>query len=234
MTRKTKLAIIIPCYNEEISLPYVLEEIKKINFPDKDVEVIVINDCSTDKTIQVAQAHAITLINLPVNLGIGGAMQTGYMYASKNNFDIAIQLDGDGQHQPDDIIHLINTYHEGETDVIIGSRFLNNEGFQSSILRRIGIKFFYRINYFLTGNRIYDSTSGFRLLNKRAIELAAHNYPDEYPEPESLILFAKKGLRIKEVAVIMRARMGGTSSINSIYYCFKVTLSMIFSYIKSN
>ncbi|WP_298391203.1 glycosyltransferase family 2 protein, partial [Hydrotalea sp.] len=172
----------------------------------------------------------------PMNLGIGGAVQTGIQYAYRNNYHYAIQLDGDGQHPPHQVPVLLAAQKQHNADVVIGSRFLGNgDGFQSSFIRRLGIRYFHWLNRIFTGNRIFDSTSGFRLLNQKAIALAAANYPDEYPEPESLILFAKAGCTIVEVSVKMRERQGGASSIGktaSVYYSLKVSLSMFFTFIR--
>jgi len=236
-TMPKKVLIIIPCYNEENSLPLVLTELGNIIMPDDyAMSIAVINDCSKDNTATVAKQYNVILLDLPMNLGIGGAVQTGIKYAMNNNFDIAIQLDGDGQHPPGEIIKLLNAHQSFGADIIIGSRFIDNEGFQSSLVRRMGIRYFYRLNKIFTGNNIFDSTSGFRLLNKRTIAIAANNYPDDYPEPESLVIFAKAGLSIKEVPVNMRARLGGVSSINhsaSLFYTLKVSIGMLFSFIRN-
>jgi len=162
-------------------------------------------------------------------------MQTGYKYALKNNYQIAIQMDGDGQHPPSELQKIFEGYNTSNPNVLIGSRFIENQGFQSSFLRRFGIKYFHWLNKILTGNSIYDITSGFRLYDIKSIKLVASRYPDEYPEPESLILFAKEKLLVKEVPVIMRERQGGVSSITSfsqLYYMVKVSLAMIFSKIR--
>jgi glycosyltransferase involved in cell wall biosynthesis len=231
-----KVLIVIPCYNEEASLPSLLPELKRTALPDGyTMEIAVINDCSKDNSVAVARQHGATVIDLPVNLGIGGAVQTGIRYARENDFDLAIQLDGDGQHPPKELPKLIGYHLETGANVVIGSRFLEKEGFQSSFARRLGIKYFHWVNRLMTGLHIYDSTSGFRLFDRKAIELAATNYPDEYPEPESLVVFSKAGLKIAEVAVVMAARQGGQSSIRSfgsLYYCFKVSLAMLFSFIR--
>ena len=231
-----KVLIVIPCYNEEAALPLLLNELKQLIVPETyQLTPLVINDCSKDRTIEVAKKHGVKVLDLVNNLGIGGAVQSGFKYANDNNFDIAIQMDGDGQHPPSEIIKQLNTYEAEGADVVIGSRFIQNEGFQSSFMRRMGIKYFFNLNRLLTGNRIYDSTSGFRLLGRRAIELAARNYPDDYPEPESLIIFSRAGLKIVETPVVMSHRLGGVSSIgnvSSIYYCIKVTISMLFSFIR--
>ncbi|HEX3385449.1 MAG TPA: glycosyltransferase family 2 protein, partial [Mucilaginibacter sp.] len=199
------------------------------------LEALIVNDCSKDNTSAVAKKHKATVIDLPVNLGIGGAVQTGILYARENDFDMAIQLDGDGQHPPKELPKLINHHIETGANIVIGSRFLEKEGFQSSFARRMGIKYFHWVNRLMTGAQIYDSTSGFRLFDRKAIALASVNYPDEYPEPESLIVFSKAGLKIAEVPVIMAERQGGQSSIRhfgSLYYCFKVSLAMFFSFIR--
>lgn len=231
-----KVLIIIPCYNEQEALPILLNDLKnKIAMFSYHITPIVINDCSKDKTSEVAHQHNVKVLDLPNNLGIGGAVQTGLKYAKQNNYEYAIQMDGDGQHPPAELEKLIQAAIELNADVVIGSRFLTKEGFQSSLIRRMGIKYFYRINKLLTGNSIFDSTSGYRLLGRKAIDLATQYYPDDYPEPESLVLFAKAGLNIKEVPVVMNERLGGTSSIgvfSSVYYWIKVTLSMLYSYVR--
>jgi len=232
-----KLLIIIPCYNEEASLPIVLTELSGINIPaDHELKVIVINDCSTDKTKRIAEKFNTTVLDLPMNLGIGGAVQAGFKYALSHHFDLVIQLDGDGQHPPSEIIKLLNADTNNPANIIIGSRFMVKEGYQSSAIRRVAIKYFSWLNKLLTGTHLYDCTSGFRLLDKKAISIAAQNYPDDYPEPESLIIFTKAGLSIKETPVIMRSRLGGKSSINhatSLFYIVKVTFGMLFSYIRN-
>lgn len=233
-----KVLIVIPCYNEEASLPSVLAELQQTTLPGGyQLEVAVINDCSKDNTVTVARrCHAIVL-DLPVNLGIGGAVQTGILYARDNGFDIAIQLDGDGQHPPKELGKLVQHHIETGANIVIGSRFLEKEGFQSSFLRRLGISYFHWVNRLMTGMHIYDSTSGFRLFDRSAIKVASGYYPDEYPEPESLIIFSKAGLRIEEVPVVMNARQGGESSIRhfgSLYYCIKVSLAMFFSFIRKH
>lgn len=233
MPSPLRILVIIPCYNEEEALPALLEELK-IN-SRYSITSLVINDCSTDNTAAVARAAGTALIDLPVNLGIGGAMQTGFLYARNNGFDLAIQMDGDGQHLPSELAKLIDRYKESGTNVIIGSRFLSEHSFRSTRARRTGIYFFHLLSKLLIHRNIYDCTSGFRLLDKQAISIAARDYPDEYPEPESLVLFAKCGLAVEEIPVIMRERQGGASSIRSfaaLYYMVKVSMAMIFSYIR--
>ncbi|MES2807957.1 MAG: glycosyltransferase family 2 protein [Bacteroidota bacterium] len=233
-----KLLIVVPCFNEEASLPALLPLLLSLKLPEGyQTEVAVVNDCSKDSTANIAQKHAVTLINLPVNLGIGGAVQSGLIYAQNNGFDLAVQVDGDGQHPPAELVKLLNAYEQTRANLVIGSRFIDKEGFQSSFTRRLGIGYFHWLNKLFTGQNIVDSTSGFRLFDANAIALAAQYYPDEYPEPESLVLFARKGLKIYETPVIMAHRQGGQTSIRnftSLYYCIKVTLAMVFASIRKN
>ncbi len=230
-----RVLIMIPCYNEQDSLGGVLQEIAQLSLEGYVFDPLVINDASKDRTVEVARRHNSRYLDLPVNLGIGGAVQTGMKYAVRNNYELAIQLDGDGQHPPAEIMKLIALYESVGSDLVIGSRFLENIGFRSSFVRRLGIRYFYGLNRLLTGKRIYDSTSGFRLFGNKALQIGARSYPDDYPEPESLVMFAKQRLSVCEVPVIMRERQGGRSSIGhaaSLYYCIKVTISMFFSYLR--
>jgi len=231
-----KILIIIPCYNEGNSIPLILEQLLQLKLPHYyQMGIAVVNDCSTDDTKMVAGLYPVVLLDLLVNLGIGGAVQTGFLYAQQNGFDMAIQLDGDGQHPPAELHKLIEQHQKTGANVVIGSRFLDEGGFKSSFARRIGIRYFHRLNKILTGKSIYDSTSGFRLFDQKAIDIACAKYPDEYPEPASLVLFSKAGLSIEEVPVVMRERLAGKSSISSfssIYYCVKVTISMLFIFIR--
>jgi glycosyltransferase involved in cell wall biosynthesis len=232
----TKILIIIPCYNEGNSLPLILEQLLHLKLPAHfQMEIAVVNDCSKDDTKWIAGLYPIVLLDLLVNLGIGGAVQTGFLYARENGFDLACQIDGDGQHPPWELIKLLEFYDQTKTNIVIGSRFLDDGGFKSSFARRMGIRYFHWLNKVLTGGNIYDSTSGFRLFDKAGIALAAEKYPDEFPEPASLVLFSKYGLSIKEVPVVMSERLAGKSSIRnfvSVYYCIKVTISMLFIFIR--
>jgi glycosyltransferase involved in cell wall biosynthesis len=234
----TKLLVIVPCYNEEHSLPLLLEQLLQLKMPAHyQMEIAVVNDCSKDNSKWVAGLYPIIVLDLLVNLGIGGAVQTGFLYARENDFDLAVQMDGDGQHPPRELIKLIDFYEETKTNITIGSRFLTKGGFKSSFTRRIGIRYFHWLNKVLTGKSIYDSTSGFRLFDKAAIAIAAEKYPDEYPEPAALVLFSNAGLTVKEVPVLMSERTAGQSSIRnfaSIYYCIKVTMSMLFIYARKS
>lgn len=235
MSNLFRIAIIIPCFNEEENVLKLYNEINNTKFSDNFfLYPVFINDCSKDNTASILKNNNIPHIDLPVNLGIGGAVQTGFKFALQNNFDVAIQMDGDGQHPPIELEKIILPIYENEADVVIGSRYITNEGFQSSTLRRIGINYFKWFNKVLTGIIINDSTSGYRALNKKALEIVSDYYPDEYPEPEAIILYSLNNLKIKEVPVTMRERQGGESSIRAyktIYYMIKVTLSTLFLYI---
>ncbi len=236
ITKTFKIALIVPCYNEQDNIINLFNEITQLPKNARyTLTPVFINDCSTDNTKQILEANNLIHINLPVNLGIGGAVQTGFMYALYNAFDVAIQIDGDGQHPPTELEKLILPIINNQADVVIGSRYITREGFQSSFTRRIGITYFKWLNKFLTHTTIHDSTSGFRGLNKKSLELVANYYPDEYPEPEAIVLYALNNLNIVEVPVIMKERQSGRSSINtfnSIYYMFKVTFGILFLYIR--
>ena len=221
-----KCLIIIPAYNEAANIEKVINNIVQ-NYPQYDY--VIINDGSTDKTAEVCANAGYQVLNLPINMGIGGAVQTGYRYAKKNNYDAAVQIDGDGQHDVAFLEDMLKLLESGEADVVIGSRFVQKEGFQSSQIRRVGIRFLSILARILTGVQIRDITSGYRAVNRRFIEIYANDYPVDYPEPEAMIIAAVYGGIIKEYPVIMRERENGTSSITfkkSIYYMIKVTLAM--------
>ncbi len=222
-----KTLIIIPAYNEQNTLEGLISEIRE-KCPDTDY--VVINDCSSDDTRTVLDDIGANYVSAPVNLGIGGAVQTGYMYACQNGYDIAIQVDGDGQHDVSYIADMIRPIEEDDADVVIGSRFIEKEGFQSSGARRAGIRFLSGLIKFMTGTKVKDVTSGFRAVNRQYIEVFAGNYPDDYPEPEVIVISSLSGARIKEIPVKMRERSDGVSSINmkkSVYYMIKVSLAII-------
>ena len=207
-----------------------MSELKKVNVPGYEITALPVNDGSTDNTITEIKKHSTTYLDLPENLGIGGAVQSGLIYAHQHNFDIAVQMDGDGQHPPLELIKIITPILNNETDVCIGSRFIDKEGFQSSFLRRAGIKFLSALIKLRCGQTISDCTSGYRAFNKKAIGECVKYYPKKYPEPESALYLIKKGIRVKEVPVIMDARDGGTSSISgfrSVYYMLKVSLAIL-------
>lgn len=234
----SKYAAIVPAYNEQDSIKFVVDELNSVAAENAiDLDVVVVNDCSSDSTLSIVSGLNCIVLDLPVNLGIGGAVQTGFKYAFENGYDFAFQIDGDGQHPAKEIPKLIETQLANNWDIVIGSRFINKTGFQSTALRRTGIAYFKHLIRLLTGVEITDSTSGFRLINRKTLELVYNYYPDEYPEPEAIIVYAKNNLTIVETPVSMRERQGGISSIGkraSIYYMFKVSLSIIFTYIRTN
>lgn len=224
---KSKVLIIIPAYNESENIETVVDHIVN-NYPQYDY--VVINDGSKDKTREVCRKRGYQFINLSINLGIGGAVQTGYKYARDKGYDMAVQLDGDGQHDVAFLDEMIQVIEKQEADIVIGSRFVEKEGFQSSFARRTGINFLSFLILLSTGKHIKDVTSGYRLVNKRFIEIYADDYPIDYPEPEAIIQAIMYGGIIKEYPVIMKERIGGESSINlvvSVYYMIKVTLAII-------
>lgn len=227
-----KKLIIIPAYNEQESIKKTVEDIIK-NAPEFDY--IVINDCSTDRTKEICETEKFNVVHLPVNLGIGGAVQTGYLYAARNGYDIAVQVDGDGQHDPKFLSKMAEFIEAEHADMVIGSRFINKEGFQSSGARRVGIKYFTMLIKLLTGAKITDPTSGLRMVNREIIEFFAEEYPKDYPEPESVVAILRSKKKVLELPVIMRERSGGVSSISmkkSVYYMIKVSLAILIERIR--
>lgn len=231
-----KILMIIPAYNEAQNIEGTINSIQQHN--SNKYDILIINDGSTDETEKIVRnIPNVELLNLKVNLGIGGAVQTGFKYAHKYDYQIAIQFDGDGQHNAEEIEKLIAKVQNDGFDMVIGSRFIDKQGFQSTIMRRLGIIIFEVLNSVLIGQRISDNTSGFRAYSKRAIDYLSKNYPQDYPEPETVIILAKKGFRITEVPVIMNDRQGGVSSINgmkSMYYMVKVILSILITTLRKN
>jgi glycosyltransferase involved in cell wall biosynthesis len=231
-----KTLLIIPCYNEEACIGTILQELSRVI--DKSVITLVINDGSNDSTSEQAQKPGIaSVIDLPVNLGVGGAVQTGLIYAREHDVGVAIKFDGDGQHDPAYIHELMRPILDNSADIVVGSRFMDeNSGFKSTFTRRIGIGFLQFISKALTGQTFTDPTSGFRAYNRRAIEFMSCHYPSfDYPEPEEIVLARKNGLRIVEVPVQMRERQAGISTISSsisVYYMLKVVLAMIFIFLR--
>jgi glycosyltransferase involved in cell wall biosynthesis len=221
-----RLLFIIPAYNERANLPAVAADLRA-HYPT--AELLVVNDCSTDDTATVARSLGMTVLDLPCNLGIGGAVQTGLLYAARGPYDIAIQFDGDGQHRADQVGKLLHALNESGCDAAIGSRFLTSSDYHPPLLRRAGIAIFQAVNSLVLQRRITDNTSGFRAYNRAAIQFLALDYPHDYPELESVVTLCRHGFRVQEVAVTMRERQGGRSSITfwrSIYYMFKVLLAI--------
>lgn len=222
-----KKLIIIPAYNEEKSIKKTVEDVL-VNAPSFDY--VVINDCSTDSTEEICKVNGFHYISLPINLGIGGAVQTGYRYARENDYDIAVQIDGDGQHDVAFLNKMAEEMESQKADMIIGSRFINKEGFQSSFLRRVGIMYFTWLIQLFSGKKVTDPTSGLRMVGKNGITLFSVSYPKDYPEPETVVAMLRRGMKVVEIPVIMRERQGGESSIRmgkTVYYMIKVSMAIV-------
>ena len=227
-----KKLIIIPAYNEEENIEKTVESILR---DSSGFDYVIINDCSTDNTKKICEEKGYNVVSLPINLGIGGAVQTGYKYAVRNGYDMAVQVDGDGQHDPKFLEEMAEYLEEHELDMVIGSRFIEKKGFQSSGLRRVGIRFFTVLIKILTGEVITDPTSGLRMIGKNVLAIFAEDYPKDYPEPESVVAILRRKMKVKEIPVVMHEREGGVSSISmkkSVYYMIKVTLAMIIERIR--
>jgi glycosyltransferase involved in cell wall biosynthesis len=221
-----KILIVIPAYNEEATLRDVILAVRK-SFPQADL--LVVNDGSTDATETIAKSEGVLLLNHPYNMGIGATMQTGFLYALNTGYDIVAQIDGDGQHNAEFLPSLTKPIVEKRCNLVIGSRYLSEGGFKSTLPRKLGIRFFSGLVWLFTGKRATDPTSGFRALDRKVFELFSEEYPSDYPEVEALILAHKQGLTFREVKTIMRHRQGGTSSIgilSALYYMVKVSLSI--------
>ena len=214
-----KKIIIIPAYNEEECIYNTVSELLK---KASEFDYVIVNDCSTDRTKEICEQNHFNVINLPINLGIGGAVQTGYKYAYRHGYDCAVQVDGDGQHDVAYLKTMAKYLEDNQLDMVIGSRFIEKKGFQSSFMRRVGIKIFTVLIKLLTG--------------KKSLALFAEDYPKDYPEPESTVAALRKGLKVEEIPVVMRERSGGESSISprkSIYYMIKVPLAIIMECLRS-
>jgi glycosyltransferase involved in cell wall biosynthesis len=224
----TRLVAVVPAWNEEGAIAAVVDEIKAAA---PGAEVVVVDDASTDATAEISEAHGATVLRLPFNVGIGGAVQTGFRYALDARYERAVRLDGDGQHDASQIPLILGPIESGEADLVIGSRFVDPEGaYRPPFARRIGIRVFARLVSVLGGQRVTDTTSGFIALDRPGIELFAAEYPHDYPEVESTLVALRSGLRLMQVQVEMRERTTGTSSITflrSLYYIVKVTLALL-------
>jgi glycosyltransferase involved in cell wall biosynthesis len=217
---------LVPARNEERSVAGVVEEIKGF---DPDFDVLVIDDGSTDRTAELAESSGAIVVRLPYNLGIGGAVQTGLQYARDHDFDVAVQVDGDAQHDPAEIPKILAPIIEGDADVVVGSRFLGEGEYEPPVTRLLGIRLLARVVSVLIRQRVTDTTSGFRASNRRAISLFASDYPHDYPEVEAMVLVFRHRLKLVEVPVHMRLRGAGESSITfwgSAYYMLKVLLAL--------
>jgi len=222
-----KKIAIVPAYNESENIVKTVNEIQE---RARGFDYIIINDCSTDDTKHICEENDFNIINLPINLGIGGAVQTGYKYAQENGYDIAVQVDGDGQHSPEYLEAMLVDLITHDADMVIGSRYITFEGFQSTVMRRVGATYFTWLIKLLTGVTITDSTSGLRMVNGDAIALFSKYYPRDYPEPESIVSLLRQKKKVREIPVMMNAREWGESSISisrSVYYMIKVSLAII-------
>jgi glycosyltransferase involved in cell wall biosynthesis len=217
---------IVPAFNEAESIAEVVAEIRD---HDEDIEVLVVDDGSTDATAAVASSAGARVLRLPVNLGIGGAVQAGYLYAFERGFDLAVQVDGDGQHDAGELGRLLEPITSGRADLAIGTRFAGPRLYRAPIARRIGIGLFATLVSLRVRQRMTDTTSGFRAVNRRGIRLFAADYPHDYPEVEAVVTAARGDLRVCEVPVAMRQRVSGSSSITTVrsfYYVVKVLLAL--------
>lgn len=226
MSAETRRIAIVPAYNEEGAIGGVVDELRAF---DPGLDVVVVADGSVDRTAEVAAAHGAHVVRLPFNLGIGGAVQTGFRYAWENGYDVAVRLDGDGQHDPTELPKVLGPVLAGEADIVVGSRFVGDETYKPSISRRMGIRLLALVVSSIAKQRVTDTTSGFQALNTKALALFAADYPHDYPEVEGMVMTIRHRLRLQEVPVRMREREHGRSSITalrSIYYMAKVLLAL--------
>ena len=229
-----KVLVIVPAYNEEESIKKVVNEIKSKN---KDVDVIVVNDGSKHTTVKEAKNTEALVVDLPCNLGIGGAVQTGYLYAYNNNYDIAIQIDGDGQHDPSYIKQMVEIIQKKQADMVIGSRFIEKTGYKQTFMRKLGNNVLSFIIRILTGKKIYDTTSGYRASNREIIKRFANSYPFDYPEPDTNLQLIVSKKVIKEIPVEMRQRTTGksfASPLKSVQYMIKVSLALFIARLRKS
>lgn len=229
-----RLLLVIPAFNEQAALPALLTEIKALPVTaGLEIDAVVVDDGSSDRTQEVARANGARVLRLCRNLGIGGAVQAGIQLAHREGFDAAVQMDGDGQHPPSELARLIA---ESSADLVVGTRYRDAKNFRSTALRRLGSWWLRTLLRAVTRLKISDPTSGFRLYGARALQLFAATYPYDFPEPESLAVARRAGLSVVEVPVTMRERQGGRSSIigfSTIYYMLKVTIAVVLAYLRA-
>ena len=233
-TASYRILVIVPAFNESGNIGRTVQEIRACGL--KNVDILAINDGSTDATEKEALLAGGLVVSLPFNLGIGAAVQTGFQYAKSHQYDIAVQIDGDGQHDAAYLGKIVEPIFRQEADMVVGSRFLEKSGgYRSSFSRRVGINFFVHLINALTGVKVNDPTSGFRAYNKKMIGLFSEYYPHDFPEPEAIVVAQQAGARIVELPVVMRAREAGSSSIRyfkTLYYMVKVTLAILLHMIR--
>jgi glycosyltransferase involved in cell wall biosynthesis len=220
-----KVLAVVPAFNESLAVGEVVRELRRRG----DLDVVVVDDGSDDETAEIARAAGARVVGLPFNLGIGAAVQSGFLFAREHGYDVAVQVDGDGQHRADEIGKLLAPLERGEADVVLGSRWAADTGYHAPPLRRLGMLLFSAVVSRLTGQRLRDTTSGFRASGRRAIEFLAEHYPVDYPEVEALVLLSRAGFRIVETPCQFREREAGRSSITgrrSVYYVIKVLLAI--------
>jgi glycosyltransferase involved in cell wall biosynthesis len=225
---------IVPALNEAESIGGVIDEIRAF---DSGFEIVVVDDGSVDRTAEVARKRGASVVRLPFNLEIGGAVQTGFRYAYENGFQLAVRVDGDGQHDPAELTRIVEPVLRGEADIAVGSRFAERSGYRPSRSRRVGIQLLAWTVSALVRQRVTDPTSGFQAVNRKGIRLFAADYPHDYPEVEAVVMVRRHRLRMTEVPVRMRERSGGRSSITafrSVYYMVKVTLAIVVGLFRRN
>jgi glycosyltransferase involved in cell wall biosynthesis len=234
MSAERRRLAIVPAYNEEKNIARVIAELREF---DATLDVVVVSDGSVDRTADAAAAAGARVLRLPFNLGIGGAVQTGFQYAWENGYDLVVRCDGDGQHIPAELPKVIAPVEAGEADIAVGSRFTAGDGYRSSASRRVGIRLLALVVSAIARQRVTDTTSGFQALNRRALELFAADYPHDYPEVEGMVMTIKHRLRLTEVPVRMREREHGRSSITalrSVYYMAKVLTALFVGLFRRN
>lgn len=222
-----RILAIVPALNEERNVGNVVAQLRA---HPRGIDVLVVDDGSADNTAAVARSQGAHVISLPFNLGIGGAVQTGFKYAQRHHYDIALQVDGDGQHDVSEIDKLLQPLLGGAADVVIGSRYVGPATYRAPLMRRLGMIIFSLVNSLIIKQQVADNTSGFRAFNRRAIDFLARDYPADYPEPEAVVLLGRSGFRLVEVPVQMHQRLHGHSSIDSFqaaYYMIKVLLAVL-------